>query len=50
MINDFCLKIMDLPSATINQRDFIYGLLMGFSERIFYEKYNLEEKHNDKLK
>jgi len=42
MINDFCLKVMEVTTATLDLRDLKYGLLMGFMERII-PKYNIED-------
>jgi hypothetical protein len=49
MVNDFCLKVMEVTTATLDLKDFKYGLLMGFMERIF-PKYNFETYWANKLK
>jgi len=33
MVNDFVLKTMEMNSATLDFKDFYYGILMGLMER-----------------
>ena len=33
MVNDFVLKTMELKSAALDIKDFMYGILMGLLER-----------------
>lgn len=35
LVNDFVLKLMDPQSATVNLKEFQYGILMGLMERFF---------------
>jgi hypothetical protein len=35
MVNDFILKTMEINSATIDLKEFTYGLLTGYMERLF---------------
>ena len=35
MTNDFLLKTMEINSATIDLKEFTYGILSGFMERLF---------------
>lgn len=35
MTNDFILKTMEINSATIDLREFTYGILSGYMERLF---------------
>ena len=34
MINDFVLKTMDSKTASLDNRDFLYGVLVGMFERV----------------
>lgn len=34
-INDFVLKSMEINTATLNQQDFLYAILVGYMERDF---------------
>lgn len=34
-VNDFCLKTLEIETATLNRKDFAYGILMGEMERIY---------------
>jgi hypothetical protein len=35
MVNDFILKLMDPKSATVNPKEFEYGVLVALMERFF---------------
>ena len=35
MTNDFILKTMEINSATIDLKEFTYGILAGYMERLF---------------
>lgn len=35
MTNDFVLKTMEIASATVDLREFSYGMMSGFMERLF---------------
>lgn len=35
MVNDFFLKLMEPNTATLNLKEFTYGLLCGYMERMF---------------
>ena len=35
MTNDFVLKTMEIASATVDLREFSYGMMSGYMERLF---------------
>jgi hypothetical protein len=35
MVNAFVLKVMEINTATVNLKEFTYGILCGYMERIF---------------
>lgn len=35
MVNDFILKTMEITTATVNIKEFTYGILNGYMERLF---------------
>lgn len=35
MVNAFVLKVMEVNTATVNLKEFTYGILCGYMERLF---------------
>lgn len=49
MVNDFVLKGMEFNTATLDIKDFTYGVLMGLLERHFTDKGVLDDKLLDTM-